>query len=146
MQQWLVVGMMVLAGIMIGFQSPINAALSKRVGVLESAVVSFAVGLTVLTVIMTLFGKGNLREAVHVPGWQWLGGLLGAIYVTSIIVGVPQIGVTTVMVAALAGQLATGLLIDHYGWFGVPARPVDWQRIAGVALMFFSIWLIYGKK
>lgn len=146
MQQWTVIGMMILAGITIGFQSPINAALSRKVGINESAFVSFSVGMAVLLMVVLVFGKGNLREVVHVPWWQWLGGVLGAMYVTTIIVGVPQVGVTTVMAAALAGQLATGLVIDHFGWFGIAPRSIDWQRVTGVLLLFAAIWLIYGKK
>ncbi|WP_018133409.1 DMT family transporter [Effusibacillus pohliae] len=146
MQSWAFVGLMIVAGVMIGFQSPINATLSRKVGIFESAFVSFSVGTLTLLMVVALLGKGNLREAAHAPVWQFLGGVLGAIYVTAIIVGVPQIGVTTVMVAVLAGQLATGLLIDQFGWFGVQQRPIDWQRAAGVALLFVSIWLIYGKK
>jgi transporter family-2 protein len=143
---WTYVGMMIFAGVMIGFQSPINAALSKKVGLFESALVSFSVGALTLVLVALLVGKGNLRDVAHVPWWQWLGGVLGAVYIVTIIVGVPQIGVTTVMVAALIGQLATGLLIDHFGWFGVTPRPVDWHRLVGVALLFASVWLIYGKK
>ncbi|MFC4769321.1 DMT family transporter [Effusibacillus consociatus] len=146
MQQWIYVGMMIFAGVMIGLQSPINAALSKKVGIYESAMISFSMGTTVLMVIVAFFGKGNLREVVNVPWWQFMGGLLGAIFVTTIIVGVPKVGVTTVMVAVLAGQLSTGLLIDQFGWFGVAPRPIDWQKVAGVVLLFVAILLIFGKK
>lgn len=146
MPQWAVLGMMVMAGVMIGFQSPINAALSKKVGLFESSFVSFSIGTLTLLLVVLCFGKGNLREVTNVPWWQFLGGLLGAVYVTTMILGVPRIGVTTVMVATLAGQLATGLLIDHYGFFGVQPRPIDWQRLSGLALLMLAIWLIYSKK
>ncbi|GAX90983.1 DMT family transporter [Effusibacillus lacus] len=146
MQNWLYIGLMVLAGVMIGFQSPINTALSKKVGIMESSFISFTVGVLTLAVVATIWGKGNIKEVIHVPWWQWLGGFLGAIYVTSIIVAVPQVGVTTVMVAALAGQLTIALLIDQFGWFGLAPRPIDWQRVLGVFLLFVATWLIYSKR
>jgi bacterial/archaeal transporter family-2 protein len=142
----IVVFMMVLAGMFIGFQSPINAALSKRVGIFESALVSFTTGMVVLLLVVLFMGKGQLREALHAPIWEWTGGLLGAMYVTAIIVAVPRIGVSTAMIAAIAGQLLIGMIIDHFGWFGLAVRPVDWRRILAVLLMMAAVWLIFGGQ
>jgi len=46
------------------------------------------------------------------------------------------------IVAALAGQMTAGLLIDRYGWVGVVSRPIDPVRVAGVALLILSVVLI----
>ncbi|GIM44697.1 membrane protein [Collibacillus ludicampi] len=138
--------MMMLAGMFIGFQSPINAALSKRVGIFESALVSFTIGMSVLLLLVLLSGKGNLREIIHAPLWEWTGGLLGAMYVTAIIVAVPRIGVSTAMIAAIAGQLLIGMIIDHFGWFGLPVREIDWRRIIAVLMMMAAVWMIFGGE
>lgn len=145
MNGFFIVLLMMAAGVFIGFQSPINAALSKRTGILEAGMISFAVGLLVLAFVVCFFGKGNLRGVLHAPLWQWTGGLLGAIYVTSIIVAVPRIGVSTAMMAAIAGQLLIGILIDHFGWFGVNVHPLDWRRITGALMMMAAVWLIFGS-
>jgi len=146
MDQWTFVGLVVLAGVMIAFQSPINAALARNVGVYESAFCSFFVGTVCALGIVIFFGSGSLWNVTGVPWWQLIGGMLGLVVVTALILAVPKIGVTAAMVAILAGQLGTGLLIDQYGWFGVPARPVQWQRLAGVVLLFVAIWLISARK
>jgi transporter family-2 protein len=146
MDHWTFVGLVVFAGVMIAFQSPINAALSRDVGVYESAFVSFFVGTVFALSIAIFFGSGSLWNVTRAPWWQLTGGMLGLVVVTALILAVPRIGVTAAMVAILAGQLSTGLLIDQYGWFGVPARPLEWQRLAGVALLFVAIWLISGRK
>ena len=44
--------------------------------------------------------------------------------------------------SALAGQLATALVIDHFGWLGLPVNPITWGRVAGVALLGIGVWLI----
>lgn len=146
MNQWTFIGMTVCAGFMFGFQSPINTALSKRIGFYESAFVSFSVGILCLLLLLIFFGKGNLSAVTLVPWWQLLGGVLGAVYLIAVIVAVPQIGVTTVIVAILIGQLTVGLLVDNYGWFGVPVRTLNWHRMIGMGLLLVSLWLIYKKS
>jgi transporter family-2 protein len=142
MSSGLVVLLMVVSGAVMAFQGPINAALRLHVGVVESSLISFLVGTIALIVIVAVAGKGNLLAARHAPPWQLVGGLIGVLFVTSSLLAVPKIGVPGMIVAALAGQMVAGLLIDRYGWVGVPARPIDPTRLAGVALLFVSVVLI----
>jgi transporter family-2 protein len=134
MSSGLVVLLMVVSGAVMAFQGPINAALRLHVGVVESSLISFLVGTIALIVIVAVAGKGNLLAARHAPPWQLVGGLIGVLFVTSSLLAVPKIGVP--------GQMVAGLLIDRYGWAGVPARPIDPTRLAGVALLFVSVVLI----
>ncbi len=137
---------MMAAGAMIAFQSPINASLARNVGAFEAALVSFATGTGLLLLVVLLRGKGNVRALAGVPAWQYLGGLLGAAYITAIILLVPRIGVGSLMVTALTGQLGAALLIDRMGWFGLAARPLDARRLAAVALLFVAVLLMTGRK
>jgi transporter family-2 protein len=77
-----------------------------------------------------------------VPWWAWLGGLLGAFYVASSTVVAVELGATTLLGLALLGQLATALVIDHFGWLGLPVNPLTWSRVAGVALLGLGVWLV----
>jgi|SRR5579859_3392085 len=138
----LVVGMMVLSGALMAFQGPINAALRSHVGVFESSLISFLVGTSVLVLIVLFRGEGSLGAVRQASWWQLLGGLIGALFVTTTLVAAPQIGVTGMIVAALAGQVTAGLLIDRFGWVQIPAKPVDLPRIAGLALLIVSVVLI----
>ena len=142
MSSGLLVVLMVLSGAVMAFQGPINAALRIHVGVFESSLVSFGVGTVALIAIVAVAGKGNLLAVRQAPPWQLLGGLIGVVFVTVSLLAVPKIGVPGMIVAALAGQMAAALLIDRYGWVGVPARPIDPTRIAGVALLIVSVVLI----
>jgi len=45
----------------------------------------------------------------------------------------------TVFVAA---QFAVGALVDHFGWMGAAARPLNASRLAGMAVVLAGIWLI----
>jgi bacterial/archaeal transporter family-2 protein len=146
MPAWIFVVMMVVVGAGLGFQAPINAALARAVGAYEAALVSFGVGAIGAALVVLLAGKGDLRGIASVPPWQLVGGLLGLMVVTATIASVRQIGISTLLVAGLTGQLAAGLMIDHFGWFGVPHRPIEWTRVAGVALLAVAVWLIYWRR
>jgi len=142
MSSGLVVLVMVVSGALMAFQGPINAALRTHVGVVESSLVSFSVGTIALLAIVAIAGKGNVLAVRNVPPWQLLGGLIGVVFVTTSLLAVPKIGVPGMIVAALAGQMTAGLLIDRYGWLGLSVRPVDPARLAGVVLLFVSVVLI----
>jgi transporter family-2 protein len=109
-----------------------------------AALISFVVGtLALITLVLLLRtpvpDRGTLAS---VPVWAWFGGLLGAFYVASSTVVAANLGATTLLGLALLGQLSTALVIDHYGWLGLPENPVTLARIGGVALVALGVWLV----
>jgi transporter family-2 protein len=135
----------VIGGMTIAVQGQINGGLGKKVGVIEGAFISFAVGTLALLFILLFFGKGNISLIGTVPKWQLLGGLLGAFFVVVQVLVVPKIGVTTTLIAVVAGQILLGAVIDHFGLFGGNRIPVDKQKIVAIMLLLFSLFL-YIKK
>lgn len=107
-----------IGGSAVAIQSQINALLSKKVGVLESATVSFMVGALALFFLAFFFGKGNLLTVFTVPKWQLIGGLLGAFFIVINIFSVNLIGVAATFMAVIVGQILLGAIIDHFGLFG----------------------------
>jgi transporter family-2 protein len=77
-----------------------------------------------------------------VPWWAWFGGVMGAFYVASSTIVAGELGTASLLGLALAGQLATALVIDHFGWLGMPEHPLTLTRIAGVGLLASGVWLI----
>ena len=94
-----------------GLQSPINAQLSRSVGVLEGSFLSFLGGTLVLGIAVLLFGKGHVGGVFGVPAWQLVGGLLGATVVFNTILCVPHIGVLPTLMAMILGNLIMGCII-----------------------------------
>jgi bacterial/archaeal transporter family-2 protein len=135
----------VIGGMSIAVQGQINGGLGKKVGVIEGAFISFAVGTLALLFILLFFGKGNISLIGTVPKWQLLGGLLGAFFVVVQVLVVPKIGVTTTLIAVVAGQILLGAVIDHFGLFGGNRIPIDKQKIVAIMLLLFSLFL-YVKK
>jgi transporter family-2 protein len=137
--------MALLAGISVPTQAGINAQLSlwTRSPVL-AATISFAVGTLTLIVysLVTRIPLPSLANAGNHPWWIWIGGSLGAFFVTATIILVPKLGATTMVTVVLAGQMIASLLLDHFGGLGYPVHPVSLGRIAGVLLVCGGVWLI----
>jgi transporter family-2 protein len=137
--------MALLAGISVPTQAGINAQLSlwTRSPVL-AATISFAVGTLALIVysLVTRIPLPSLANAGNHPWWIWIGGSLGAFFVTATIILVPKLGATTMVTVILAGQMIASLLLDHFGGLGYPVHPVSLGRIAGVLLVCGGVWLI----
>jgi transporter family-2 protein len=133
------------AGVSLPVQAGVNAALARHTGRPEwAAVVSFAVGLVGITA-WTLASRARLPSLAQLwamPGWAWTGGLIGAFYVTSVILLTPRIGLTLTLGLSVAGQLVGALLLDRIGAFGLDPRPVTGSRVLGVVLLVASVLLI----
>lgn len=136
---------MFCAGVTVALQPSINARLAQKVGILESACISFAVGTAVLMVTVLAAGKGNLRGVAETAWWEWTGGILGALFVTTTILVVPRLGTAAAMAATIAAQLTTGLILDHFGFFGFRGAPLDLKRLIGVGLLMVGATLIYRR-
>ena len=56
----------------------------------------------------------------------------GAFVVLVALMATPRLGAAITIAMFIAGQLAMSLVIDHFGLFGVPERPLTLARFAGV--------------
>ncbi|ATG18856.1 hypothetical protein CO705_02780 [Ralstonia pickettii] len=127
-----------VAGALVPFQAGSNAALGRALGhPLWATVVSLLVSLLmVVPVLIALRAPAPLLgQAARLPLWAWFGGVAGVIYLTAALMLTPRLGATTFIVSVIAGQMLTSLLIDHFGLVGLPVKPVNVGRIAGVALI-----------
>ena len=74
--------------------------------------------------------------------WMWLGGPLGTLFVLTAIIVTPKIGATSMIALVITGQLCMALLLDHFGWIGLPGREVGAMRILGAGLLLAGALLI----
>ena len=73
-------------------------------------------------------------------------GMMGACLVFAIGWLIPRVGAGPVMITLLAGQVAGGLLLSHYGWLGSPVEPVTITKIVGVLVMIGGVVLATYKR
>ena len=144
MDRGLAVALTAFAGGLVALQAPINSMLGKSVGTFAAASVSFVIG-TIALVGITVFtggGFGDVGEARNLAWYYLTGGLLGACYVTTVLVSVRTLGAGGVTAATIAGQLALSVVVDHFGWLGVERSPVTAVKVVGLALLAAGTYLV----
>jgi bacterial/archaeal transporter family-2 protein len=142
-----------LAGAALPLQAVINARLSPILGApLWASFLSFTVGAIVLFaiamsgVIVGWIPVPTFSNVLRAPWWIWAGGFLGATYVTIALIMASKLGAGTLVAVIVSGQLMAALLIDHFGAFGLPLRPVTPLRLIGVFFLITGVLFIRGTK
>ena len=136
-------GATVVVGALIALQAPINSGLGKVTGTLPAAAISFIIGTILLLAIVIVSGEiGNVREATNVRWYYLVGGLLGAAYVTTVLLTVRTLGAGGVTAATVAGQLTMSVVIDRFGLLGLDETPITLPRVIGVLLLFAGTVLV----
>jgi transporter family-2 protein len=127
-----------VAGIAGSIQVSVMGRFGQRIGSFEALVANLAfstlIAITVLLVLrQSLAGFG---DALRSPWWYWIGGGgMGVIVVLTITIVTPRLGAAATIGLLIAGQLAMGIAIDRYGWFGVDRVALTWPRVLGVLLL-----------
>jgi transporter family-2 protein len=143
--------LMLIAGAGIAAQIAVNAQMRTVSGsALWAANIVFAVSMT--AGLITLAGASLFSTLSppspalwRAPLWVWLGGLFGGIYVVLAIVLADRLGAALLSATGILGQLGASILIDHYGWFGMPVQRASPARLIGVALLAAGVVLIRWK-
>ena len=98
----------IVVGGLIALQAPINSGLGRATGTLPAAAISFSVGTILLIGIVLVSGQASqVSGAADVRLHYLIGGLLGAAYVTTVLLTVRTLGAGGVTAATVAGQLTT---------------------------------------
>lgn len=131
-----------LGGILI----PIMAALSGGLGrTLDNPWIAAAIvsggGFALVLTFALLNGSMNVSwdTLKHAQPLQLLAGAGFAFYLLSITWVGPRFGIGNAVMFVLAGQIVSSTLIDHFGLFGAPQKPVDFFRAAGLIIMAAGI-------
>ena len=143
--KYLLIPIIALAGAGLTVQAATNSRMRLAVGSPTlGAAFSFTFSLlTVLALTATgIFGKANPGGAAGAPWWAWLGGFIGACYVTISIISVPRVGATVTFGSIIVGQLAAAVLIDTFGWLNVERVPLSPARALGVLLLLAGLALV----
>jgi bacterial/archaeal transporter family-2 protein len=139
----LAAGATVVVGSLIALQAPINSGLGKVTGTMPAAAISFTVGTLLLVAIVLVSGEiGNVTKAADVKWYYLIGGLLGAAYVTTVLLTVRTLGAGGVTAATVAGQLTMSVVIDRVGFLGLEETPITPVRVIGVLLLFAGTVLV----
>ncbi|MDX6551264.1 MAG: bacterial/archaeal transporter family-2 protein [Gaiellales bacterium] len=132
----------VASSAVIAAQAPINSHLGRAVGTFQAAFVSFAVGTVALAVVVSFAGGFASIDLGGVRWYYLTGGLLGVVFVSTLLVTVRSLGASGILAAGLVGQMSASVAIDRFGWLGVERTAVTPFRMAGIALVAAGAWLV----
>lgn len=138
-----------LAGILAGMLGACQIAINGHLGQIQhsplvAASYSFASGAIILWLVC-LFKRHSFTsvKATFEQGprywWIWLGGFFGALYVFGSAFLVTKIGTSQIVIFALFGQLSASALIEHFGLLESQPKPVHFQKICGLILLFIGV-------
>ncbi|WP_242927763.1 DMT family transporter [Pontibacter vulgaris] len=136
----------ILAGLAVATQTGINSQLNVLTrNPVFTALISFAIGTVALLLYILFTDKSVLMQqppGMQTQWWKYTGGLLGAFYVTAIVIIAPRLGAATTISIVVASQLIFAVIFDHFGLLGFPLKEVSFTRIAGVILLIAGVYLI----
>ena len=135
----------VLAGGLIPLQGAVNSKLGNLLShPLQAAFISFFTGTMVLAVLMQVLNVGypSFTQLKQINMFMYFGGILGVTFITANIIFIPKIGVVLMLLAALFGQLIVSIVFDHNGYFDVPQKSIDVNRIMGLFCVIFGLYFM----
>ena len=141
----------ILIGVMIAIQASANTALRIE---LDSpwiaAILNFSLGVIALIVVAFIVRPETFSAMKpifmgQVVWWKLLGGLMGAFFVLSVTILAPHLGLGKVIILYLFGQIIMSIIVDHFGWFGMPVDKITLQKAIGIVLLIGGVVLTQKK-
>lgn len=131
-----------LAGSVVPFQAGANAALGRHLGhPLWATMASLGVSALLALIVMLLMRvpAPEIALALHAPGWTWLGGAAGVVYITAALLLAPHMGSGPFMAAVIGGQMLAALAIDRYGLLGFASKHIGPMHWLGAVLVVAGV-------
>lgn len=138
------VALALLSGAFLPIQAGLNSKLGKTLeSPVYAALFSFVVG-TVALLAYVLVTRQSLSWAgvKEAPNYIWLGGLLGAFYITVIILAFPVLGPGLTFGLIVAGQMVTSILLEHFNILVAQQNPFSYMKLLGITLVVAGVIII----
>jgi bacterial/archaeal transporter family-2 protein len=133
------------AGALQAWGPPMNGALRNALtNPWLASLVSFLPIIAFLLVVFACLPRPlpTLEGINAMPWWAPLGGLIGAFAVVAGLLFVGYVGAGAFAGLTMTANILMSLAIDHFGWFNLPAHPINLWRAVGALLMVGGIALI----
>lgn len=146
-KELLFLGVALFSGILMAVQGSLNSALGKKVGLLEATFVVHFLGILLIGILLAIFCLQNWKwdSFKELPWYVYTGGFIGVGIVYAVAYSIPKVGVANATTAIIVGQVATALLIDQLGLFGLEKAAFTWVKGAGLGLLAVGAHLMLQK-
>ena len=132
------------SGASLPIQAGLNSKLAKAAqNPIYASLISFLVGaLGIIAYILLTRQTMSWTSIKEAPIHLWLGGLLGAFYVTVIVLSFPILGPGLTFGLVVAGQMIISLVLDHFNILVAQQNPISLTKVLGVMLVVAGVVLI----
>lgn len=138
-----------ISGILIGgffsTQAAINSSLSKNTpSLFNASLIAFSIGTIILFLLLFILNFDKLGAIdFSYPFYIYIGGgICGVIYNVSTIFLFKNIGATSTTFLTVTSQIIAGAMFDFTGFLNLPIKGFTPQRVVGILLMIFAIYLL----
>jgi transporter family-2 protein len=133
-----------VAGSFLPIQAGLNNKMGKSLGnPVYASMISFIIGaISVGAYVLLTKQSVSLSGIKTAPFYVWFAGLLGAFYVTAIILDFRQIGPALTFGLVVAGQMVISVLLAHFQVLGAQPHPINIWRVLGVLLIVAGVAII----
>lgn len=133
-----------VAGSLLPVQAGVNAKLGKAAeSPMHAVFISFLVGaLGVLLYILLTKQSISWSGLKTAPTYAWVGGLLGAFYVTVVIFAFPHLGPGLTFAFIVTGQMLFTVVLEHFNILVANPHPINGPRLVGVLLVIIGAIMI----
>ena len=131
-----------LAGAFIPLIGILNGRVGRALGEpFYETVMLFGVAIILALVVSVVFGKAtpSFQNLQTLRPMDYTAGFIVAFYVISATVLAGKIGVANFIVMAVSGQIMFSLMIDHFGLFGAPVKPINMTQLVGAVLLLIGL-------
>ncbi len=171
MDQFLYIGVAVVAGLISATQVGLIGAITRERGPFEATWISMLASLAgmalllgvmsalghspslplpfgilwIYVVLLAVMGGSLVIAGQGLPHYVLLTGLTSIPYLLAASWTGPKIGIAVFFAAVVTGQLVGSVALDHIGAFGATPRPVDLFRGVGIVALVLGVVLIRGR-
>ena len=133
-----------MAGALLPIQAGLNAKMGKAIeSPVFASMISFVTGTIALLIYILLSRQQVNWEGVKsVPAYTWLAGLLGAFFVTAMILAFPRIGPALTFGLVVLGQMVVSIVLDHFKLLVANPHPINIWRVLGVLLIIAGVVIV----
>ena len=139
---WAISALAVLGGLAVTLQGQFMALMEQNMGTKVSVLITYGSGGLAAVLLFFLLPGSSFKLCRELPWYVFSAGLLGLVIVGSIGFVLPRMGAAKGFTLMIAAQFILAAAIDHYGLFGAALRPLDLQRIGGMAIVLAGVWMV----
>lgn len=133
-----------ISGMLLPIQAGVNIRLGKSIdSPIYASMLSFIVGVVSLMIYIAVTKQEVSWVGIKTaPGYAWMGGALGAFFVTATMLAFPRIGPALTFGLIVAGQMLIAVVFDHFNILVAAQHSINSWRIIGMCLIIAGVIII----